>query len=154
MKKKSLILLFIILPFLLIASDASVDNAESFFLSLKKRDYVSSFQLLTIKSRDTIVSEIVDSLNGKNLNFSKKDVYEDFEKGGELSRSYWDAFLRNFNPDLALNESKWNLLNCDENYCEISIHYKKSSRPAILKMYKQSNVWRVGLVESFWTRKK
>jgi hypothetical protein len=36
---------------------------------------------------------------------------------------------------------------------EIIITYNKSRRPATLKMHKEKNTWKVGLVETFWPRK-
>jgi hypothetical protein len=36
---------------------------------------------------------------------------------------------------------------------EIYVQHKKSEKPAVLKMFKEDNVWKLGLEESFGTRK-
>ncbi len=63
--------------------------------------------LLLSKSRDTIVSEVFNEINKKEARIGKEVVKEDFYKNGELARLYWNAFLKNFDPDIVLEKSVW-----------------------------------------------
>jgi len=47
----------------------------------------------------------------------------------------------------------WEIGFIKENKAEIIIKQKKSEEPARLKLFKENNKWKVGLVETFWTRK-
>lgn len=135
-------------------TDIVLENTEKFFIFMKNRDYISIFNNLTKKSQETIVSEVIDALDKKRVKVSKEEVFSDFAEGGDTSKAYWNAFLQNFDPDLALLNSKWDIGNCKENYCEIVLQYKKSKKSAILKIFKENGIWKVGLVETFWTRKR
>lgn len=152
--RRLFVVVFIIINCFNLSAEEYLVSAELFFLKMKNRDYVYLFENLSVTSQDTIVSEIYDILKKSNISTSKESIKFDFLKGGELSKSYWDSFLKNFNPDMALKDSQWNIGKCESNYCEIVLTYKKSQKPAILKLYKENNIWKIGLVESFWTRKK
>jgi hypothetical protein len=41
----------------------------------------------------------------------------------------------------------------EKDKAEIILQYRKSEKPAILKMFKEDNEWKVGLDESFGARK-
>jgi len=106
---------------------------------------------LSRKSKNTIVEEVHKSLKGK---IPKEKIYEDFEKVGPLAQAYWNGFLSTFNPDLVLEHCKWEFGKINRDKAEIILTYEKSKNPAILQMFKEEGRWRVGLVETFWTRKK
>jgi hypothetical protein len=139
--------------------DAVLTPAESFFKSLKEKDYTKIWILLSQKSQETIVDDVFkeilknQSSQTTAVEYSREQVLADFKVGGSLSREYWNSFLEYFNPDLVLNQSKWDIGTVKKDKAEISIKYKKSENPALLKMFKENNAWKVGLVETFWTRK-
>ncbi|MBP2679425.1 MAG: putative cytosolic protein [Deltaproteobacteria bacterium] len=109
---------------------AILDAAETLFLTMKARDYPATWAVLTAKSRHTIVSET----------------------GGPIARQYWDGFLRRFNPDDALERSRWEMGEVKKDRAEVRITRRGSDNPAILQMYREDGVWKVGLAETFWAR--
>ncbi|MDW8001423.1 MAG: hypothetical protein RMJ39_01975 [Deltaproteobacteria bacterium] len=126
--------------------------AEEFFISLKNGDYLKTWNLLSEKSKERILKDILDRAKGKEpIDFSK--LRQDFDSCGTLCRIYWDTFVKGFNPDLAIYESSWEIGRIKKKEGEIILRYKEAKRPAILKMYKEDGSWKVGLVESFWPRK-
>jgi len=139
--------------------DAVLTTAESFFKSLKGKDYTKIWTLLSQKSQETIVDDVFKEIlknkasQSNAVEYSKDPILADFKVGGSLSKSYWNSFLEYFNPDLVLNQSKWDIGTIKKDTAEISIQYKKSDNPAMLKMFKENNAWKVGLVETFGTRK-
>jgi hypothetical protein len=50
---------------------------------------------------------------------------------------------------MVLEECDWKMGNIKKSEAEIVLQYKKSDKPAILKMYKENDEWKVGLEESF-----
>ncbi|MCX5809939.1 MAG: hypothetical protein NTX36_11310 [Proteobacteria bacterium] len=139
--------------------DAVLTPAESFFKSLKGKDYTKIWTLLSQKSQETIVDDVFkeilknQSSQTTAVEYSREQILADFKVGGSLSKSYWNSFLEYFSPDLVLDQSKWDIGTVKKDKAEISIQYKKSDNPALLKMFKENNAWKVGLVETFWTRK-
>jgi DNA-binding protein Fis len=140
-------------------TDAVLTSAESFFKSLKGKDYTKIWSLLSQKSQDTIVDDIFkETLKNQSsqtpaTEYSKEQIFADLKVGGSLSKAYWNSFLEYFDPDVVLNQSKWDIGTVKKDRAEISIQYKKSDNPAMLQMFKENNTWKVGLVETFWTRK-
>ncbi len=130
-----------------------VDSAEKFFISLKKRDYKTAWELLSEESAETIINDIYEVSKKMGGEIKKEDITKDFNSNGEMFNSYWDNYLENFDPDMALEQSTWELGSVKENKVEILLLYKKSQNPARLKMFKQDGAWKVGLVETFWKRK-
>ena len=144
--------------------NAVLTPAESFFKSLKVKDYTKIWTLLSQKSQETIVDDVFKEIlknkasQSNAVEYSKERLLADFTTGGLNSREYWNSFLENFiasfgDPDLVLDQSKWDIGTVKKDKAEISIQYKKSENPALLKMFKENNAWKVGLVETFWTRK-
>jgi hypothetical protein len=133
--------------------------AESFFKSLKDNNFTKTWSLLTKKSQDTIADdvfkEIIKNKSSQQTaeDFSKEQIAADFKTAGPLSTAYWSNFLNYFNPDLVLSQSKWEIGKIKKDKAEISIQYKKSDNPAMLQMIMENGAWKVGLVETFWTRK-
>jgi len=54
---------------------------------------------------------------------------------------------------MILENSRWEIAFIKEDKAEIIITYKKSAEPARLKIFREDNTWKIGLVETFWTRK-
>jgi hypothetical protein len=133
--------------------------AECFFKSLKDKNFTKTWSLLSRKSQDTIVDdvfkEIIKNKSSQQTaeDFTKEQIMADFEAVRPLSTAYWNNFLNYFNPDLVLSQSKWEIGKIKKDKAEISIQYKKSDNPAMLQMIMENGAWKVGLVETFWTRK-
>jgi hypothetical protein len=133
------------------AVPAILDRAESFFLSMKARDYPAIFATLSAKSRETIVAETASAL-AKNPAPNPDELRKDFIEGGPIARDYWDAFLRRFDPDAALEHSRWEIGSVGTERAEILLTHHGATHPATLKMFLEDGGWKVGLVETFWSR--
>lgn len=133
--------------------DTVLDSAEQFFLSLKNRNLELVWHLLTIKSRETIISDVYKASRKMGGEITREEIGKDFENGGVVSSNYWNAFLNTFDPDMILEESRWEIGPVKDNKAEVVITHRKSRDPAILRVFREDNIWRVGLVETFWTRK-
>lgn len=167
-KRPLFVITVIFLPFILLGCAARSSNfpassyyplsehiirfAESFFLDLKESKYLSVWQKLTYKSKKTIIADIIKKSSPTTI--TEDELSADFSKGGDISKIYWSAFVENCDPDLPLKHSTWEAVKIQESYAEIKLVFKKSDRPAILRLYKEGGEWKVGLVESFWTRKQ
>ena len=134
--------------------DSALNAAESFFKAMESKDYQSIWSLLTERSKDVIIKDVIKAERDRGKpDLTKQGVGVDFSSGGPISRTYWNAFLDNFNPDAVLAQSKWEVGRFEKNRGEIAIRYRKSEGPAVLQMYKEQGLWKVGLVETFWSRK-
>ena len=154
------------------AVPAILARAESLFQSMKARDYPAIFAALSAKSRETIVAETTSALaaaarqappgmptaddapppSAKNPAPGPDAVRSDFVAGGPIARDYWDAFLRRFDPDAALEHSRWEIGSVGKDRAEILLTHHGATHPATLKMFREDGGWKVGLVETFWTR--
>lgn len=135
-------------------NDIIIKAPEKFFSSLRNEDFTLTWFALTEGSKKVIAKQV----RGAYVSSTKKDIsaaeiYSDFENGGPLSQAYWRAFKEECPPELALEQSRWELGQVKGDYAEIILRYRKSQNPAILKVYKEGSAWKFGLVESFWSRK-
>jgi hypothetical protein len=131
-----------------------LSTAESSFKAMKNRDFRGIWETLSAASREVIVDETRKSIarsGGEDL--PKEEVRRDFGEGGPIAREYWNGFLTHFNPDLALEQSRWEKGEIGADRAEIRIIYKSAEKPAILKLFRENGGWKVGLVETFWVRK-
>ena len=133
--------------------DRVLTSAETLFKSMKSRQYSRIWELLSLKSRNAIVSDTYKELKSSTGSYSEELVEKDFAAGDILSRAYWNAFLNNFDPVIVLEQSKWEIESISKDKAEIKITFKKADKPAILKMSREDGIWKVGLTETFWTRK-
>jgi hypothetical protein len=69
-----------------------------------------------------------------------------------LAKAYWISYLNAFDPDSVLEQSKWGMGAIKKDKAEISILYKESAKPAVLILYMEGNVWKVGPEETFGPR--
>ncbi|OGP27931.1 MAG: hypothetical protein A2X91_03950 [Deltaproteobacteria bacterium GWB2_65_81] len=130
-----------------------LSRAESLFQVMKARDYPAIFAVLSAKSRETIVAQTSASLAAAKMAVPGREaVRNDFVEGGPIAREYWDAFLRNFDPDSVLEHSRWEIGSVGKDRAEIHITHHGADRPAALKMFLEEGGWNVGLVETFWPR--
>jgi hypothetical protein len=121
---------------------------------MKIRDYRGIWGTLSAASRETIVDETRKSIarsGGKEV--PKEELRRDFDEGGPIARGYWNGFLLQFNPDLVLEQSRWEKGPIGSDRAEIRITYKTAEKPALLKLFREEGGWKVGLVETFWGRK-
>ena len=137
-------------------TDAVLDAAESLFKNMKARDYKGIWQYLSFKSKANIVDATyrVMAKSGKAESMTSKEVIEgDFRAGGPIAKAYWEGYLESFNPDLVLEQSKWEIGNVSGESAEVLISYRKAEQPARLRMYKEGRLWKVGLIETFGSGK-
>ena len=126
-----------------------LDTAEKFFISLKQRQYSVVWDLLSTKSHKTIINDIYKASKKLGENLEKTTIKNDFKKRGVHSNSYWDAILTEFDPDIILEDSRWEMGPVNKDKAEIILLHKKSKNPAILQMFKENEGWKVGFSESF-----
>ena len=123
------------------------------FNFMKNKEYVSIWTLLSMKSRKIIIDSVYKESKKLGTECNKDDLMKDFSSGGVNAQEYWESFLTVFNPSMALDESLWRMGTIEKDYAEVILLHKKSKNPALIKMYKEDNGWKVGLEESFGTRK-
>ncbi len=148
------LLLFLFEPFLYAADsnneiDKILSSAEALFKTMKKKDYSKIWFFLSDKSKNNIVDDVLKAINKTGGVYTKENINNDFSIGGLIAESYWKSYLENFNPDLVLEESSWQMGKIEKDRAEIIIRYKRSEGPAILKMLKEQGKWVVGLEETF-----
>ncbi|MEW6719711.1 MAG: hypothetical protein AB1346_04590 [Thermodesulfobacteriota bacterium] len=132
---------------------AILSAAESLFETMKARDYPALWRVLTAKSRDTIVSETDEAIRkAGEAPISKDQIREDFAAGGPTSRKYWEGFLRRFDPDAALEKSRWQIGTIEKDRAEVLITHPGADRPAVLRLFLEGGSWKAGLAETFWER--
>ncbi len=135
------------------ALNAILYSAEDFFICFNKSDYKTVWELFSEKSKYKIIDEIYDASRDNGAAIEKDAIRKSFRKKGLISANFWNAARSKFDPDMVLEESKWEIGFIKNSRAEITITYKKSSHPSKLKMYKENGSWRVGLVETFWSRR-
>lgn len=129
-----------------------LNSAENFFKSLADKNFTMAWALLTKKSQDTLVNDVYNASKAIGVTYTNEQLHSDFKVNGFISRTYWNGFLKNFDPNVVLEECLWEKVLQKEDYAEIVIRYKKSENPFHLKMFKEGEVWKVGLVETFWSK--
>ncbi len=169
--KRSYIPLFLIISVLAVtvcsssaAGDKDIDSilssAESLFKMMKERNYTRIWFFLSNASRNAIIEDTYRNMvsnskeKGKGMIFSREQIRDNFGSGGAIARVYWDSYIDAFNPDMVLEQSKWEMGKVSKDKAEINIIYKKATRPAIIQMYKEDDIWRVGLAETFKSAKR
>lgn len=131
--------------------DGILNSAEQFFKVLQGGRYAQTWSCLSARSRDTIVDDMYKGLNGQ---YSREQIMSDLKAGGMLAAGFWKGVLKSFDPRTVLENSTWGTGEIGPRKAELLITGKKSSHPARLYMFNEAGEWKVGLVESFWTRKK
>ncbi len=127
-----------------------LDSAESLFKAMELKDYAAIWRGLTGKSHEVIAGQVYKAMKKAGETGSSVALIEqDFSVGGPVARSYWNAYLDNFNVDYILEQSAWEIGFIRKEKAEIWILYRKARNPAKLKMFKENNQWKVGLTETF-----
>jgi hypothetical protein len=86
--------------------DTILQGAESLFKAMKQRDYPGIWTCISARSRATIVET---TAKGVAKSYSREQVETDFTIGRLIAKSYWDEYLRYFDPDAVLEQSKWEI---------------------------------------------
>jgi hypothetical protein len=133
--------------------DVILDSAEKFFLSLQYGEYDTVWNLLSEKSHNTIINDVYKSSRKVNEDVRREDIIHNFQRRGVMFHNYWNGFRSTLNTKTILEQSLWEIGFIDDTEAEIVITYKKSKNPTRLKMMKEKKLWRIGLVETFWTGK-
>lgn len=133
--------------------DNILSSAELLFQGIKDNNYKTIWLHLSSKSKKMIVEDVYKSAIKSGVEYTREQISMDFSIGGLIARTYWKGFLSTFNPDTVLKESKWEMGPVKGGKSEVIIMHRKSERPAVLKMFKEDGMWKVGLTETFWTRK-
>ncbi len=131
-----------------------LESAEQFFVNLKERQYKAVWEFLSAESRETIIKEFYNSSRELLPDIQVEVIRKDFESNGVMFNSYWNAFLNSFNPDMILKQSVWKMGIVKTDTAEILLTYKKAAGPTTLKLVHEQGLWKIGLTETFWTRKK
>lgn len=126
--------------------------AESLFEHMAKRNYPALWGGLSDATQRSIVRSVGQAEARVGREAGAGEILADFETGGPLARSYWDAYMEQFDPKAILEESRWSMGAVRKDSAEIVLRYRKSRHDAILKLYYEHGTWRVGLDESFSTR--
>jgi len=126
--------------------------AEKFFLSLKNSEYGAAWDLLSGHSQKKIVNDVYEASRKFKGDINREDIVRDFNRRGVMFTQYWNSFLRTFDADMILEQSQWDMGEITRNEADIIIQHNHSHTPTILKMHKEKEGWRVGLVETFWQR--
>ncbi len=138
------------------ASEEEISNvltsAESLFKAMKEKQYPEIWQLITSKTKKSIVDAIYKELKKAGKDVLKEKIELDCQNGDALAREYWDGYLSVFDPEMVLQHSKWTFGKIENNQAEIKILFKKSAHPAILKLFRENNTWKVGINETFGAR--
>jgi hypothetical protein len=133
--------------------DSVLTAAESVFQNMSKAAYPALWIGLSAQSRKSIIQNVRKALGKAGFDYAEERIRSDFAAGGELARDYWTNYILQFDPKMVLEESKWSLGQIKKDTAEIIIRYKKSDRDATLKMFREEGVWKVGLDETFSTRR-
>jgi hypothetical protein len=132
--------------------NAVLASAETTFKAMKEKNYPAIWNSLSAKTRRSAVDAVYKASRKANFELEKEKIVADFAKGGELAKAYWDGYMEVFDPDTVLEQSKWGIGTIGKDTAEINILYRKSTKPAVLKLYREDNVWKVGLEETFGAR--
>lgn len=129
-----------------------LNAAESVFQSMAKNDFPALWRGLTADTQSSIIRNVHKAVVKAGMTFSEEEVRADFEKCGRLALDYWGGYLSQFDPKTILEESRWTFGELKKDRAVIILRYQKSDHDALLKMFREGGLWKVGLDESFSTR--
>lgn len=127
-------------------------SAEAVFKAMKAKQYPDIWYNLTTKTKASILDAVYKETKKAGAEITREKIAADFEGGGPVAQAYWKEYLFVFNPEMVLEQSKWTVGTVKKNNAEINILYKKSEKPAVLKLFRENEKWRVGLDETFGAR--
>ena len=130
-----------------------LEAAEAVFENMEKGDVLALWKGLSAASQRAIVKNVYREVKKTDSGVSEDAVRTDFESGGLLSRKYWAGYLSSFNPKSVLEESAWNMGPVKNGKAIVVLRHRKASHDAQLKMFFEKGAWKVGLEETFSTRR-
>ncbi|MBI5664294.1 MAG: hypothetical protein HZC49_04270 [Nitrospirae bacterium] len=133
--------------------DVMLARAEYFFKSLSKGEYDAAWDSLSDNSRKTIIDDVYKTYQKMGGQIQRAAIEQDFNNSGTIFHNYWNSFEQNFDILMILDDSRWQTGMMEQHKAEINITYKGSKNPLKLKMVKENDLWKVGLVETFWQGK-
>ncbi len=131
-----------------------LSSAETLFKAMKAKDYPLIWTLLSQRSKDMIVASISRAEKQKNVEHKESDISNDLSSGESLAKSYWDAYVNQFDARLVLDESRWEIGEIKDTSATIRLYYRKSEVPTVLRMLKEKGKWVTGLMETWPPAKK
>jgi hypothetical protein len=155
-----IVALFCFLAFIPVASAAVdpketpeiLDAAEAVFQNMAKKDFPALWRGLTAETQRSIIQSVQKAEGRIGHDHTEEQLRSAFQNGEALAREYWEAYLFRFDPKTVLNESRWNMGPVNKNRAEIILRHQKSDHDALLKMFREEGVWKVGLDETFSNR--
>ncbi len=129
-----------------------LQSAEEFFISLESGRYDAAWELLSEKSREAIMDDVYQASLKIRKDTRKDLIIKDFRSRGEIFNSYWRAFANNLDTALILERSRWEIGYIKTGRAEILISHR-GAPPARLKMFRENLKWKVGIAETFRTKK-
>lgn len=131
--------------------DRILSSLESTLMAMQGRDYRGIWTRLSAASRNRIVDDTRKAIAQTGREDPSPGAIEsDFREGGPLARNYWDGFLLRFDPNAALQESRWEMGTGGEDEAYVLITHKGAEKPAVVRLFREDGGWKVGLVETFW----
>lgn len=140
--------------------DIILSSAESLFKMMKEKNYSKIWLYLSNASRNSITDDTYKNImkyekeRGTDTGYSRNQLGRDFSTGGLIAQAYWNSYLEAFNPDIVLEQSRWDMGKIGKDRAQINVTYKKAERPAVIQMYKEDDGWKVGLIETFSSSKR
>ncbi len=129
-----------------------LESAEEFFVSLDSGRYDTAWDLLSEKSHEAIIDNVYQASLKIRGDIKKDVIIRDFRSRGMIFNSYWRAFANNLDTAMILERSRWEIGYIKTGRAEILISHK-GAPPARLRMFKENHKWKVGLAETFRTKK-
>ncbi|NOZ70049.1 MAG: hypothetical protein GXP46_12595 [Deferribacteres bacterium] len=129
-----------------------LESAEEFFVSLESGRYDTAWELLTEKSHEAIIDDVYQASLKIQKDIRKDVIIGDFRNRGIIFSNYWRAFARNLDTAMILERSRWEIGYIKPAKAEILISHR-GAPPARLMMFMENHKWKVGLVETFRTKK-
>ena len=126
-------------------------TARAFFRTIESQDYSGVWASITAKSRKKIIDAIYKEQKKTGEYSTREHIKRDFDICGVVCRSFWRAYSRTFDPESTLKQSRWDLGYMKKKKAEILITHQMADRPAKLKLFREEGMWKVGLMESFWS---
>ncbi len=133
--------------------DAILSAAESVFQSMERRDLPVLWKGLSSATRQSIIRNVYKAVGKAGITCSAEEIRAEFEKGGAIAQEYWGGYLSRFEPRSVLEQSRWSLGPVQKGRAAIILRYKKSDNDARIQMFLEEGAWKVGLDETFSTRK-
>jgi len=135
-----------------IEDDKILSAADNLFVQMKNKDYKAIWESISSETKEIIINDVYKASKKLNIEIKKEYLASDFSSNGHNAQAYWNSYLTFFDPVMVLEQCEWKMGKIEKNEAEVILQYKKSDKPAILKMYKENDKWKVGLEESFGTR--